>query len=167
MTLDTVKSTSIAETNVNTRGKFLFSLKVKLDRKSNIHSPHMQQLMSFPSILSYSLRTSITPFSSSVLCIGGLFEDRLLVESHRDLLRFVKISIGPQLVNVFSGILVKSLSTISLPGTSPNSVQTNKSNNCVFRKPKITIKFSVIPLNSTRSTTTVNELASLVCLCRF
>ena len=65
----------------------------------------MQQLMSFPSILSYSLRTSITPFSSSVLCIGGLFEDRLLVESHRDLLRFVKISIGTELVNVFSGIL--------------------------------------------------------------
>jgi hypothetical protein len=80
--------------------------------------------MSFPSILSYSLRTSITPLSSSVLWIGGLFEDKLLVESHRDLLRFVKISIGPELVNVFSGILVIVFSTVSLTGTRPNSIPT-------------------------------------------
>ena len=106
MTLDNVKSTTAADKCKHTLGIFLFSFKVKLNCIINIHLPHIQQLMSFPSILSYSFRTSITPFSSSVLCIGGLFEDRLLVESHRDLLRFVKISIGTELVNVFSGILV-------------------------------------------------------------
>ena len=58
----------------------------------------MQQLMSVPSRLSYSFRTSITPLIFKVLCTaaGGLLEldDQQLVESHLDRLRFSKISIG-------------------------------------------------------------------------
>lgn len=97
--------------------------------------------MSFPSMLSYSLRTSITPFSSSVLCIGGLFEDRLLVESHRDLLRFVKISIGLELVNVFSGIIIILFSTVSSTGTSPSFPSDKMTDNRVFKRNKNTIKY--------------------------
>lgn len=75
----------------------------------------MRQLMLLPCILSYSLSTSITPFNSSVLCIGGPFDDRLLVESHLDRLRFVKISIGTEPANAFSdsGISVILLSFTS------------------------------------------------------
>lgn len=115
---------------------------MKLNHKFEIYLPHIQQLISFPSILSYSLRTSITPLSSSVLCIGGLLEDKLLVESHRDLLRcFVKISIGPELelVTVFSGIVIVFVQHSSLTGTRPNYIQTKESKSHVILK-KITTK---------------------------
>lgn len=124
---------------------------MKLDHKWVTHLPHIQQFMSLPSTVSYCLRTFITPLSSSVLCIGGLFEDKLLVESHRDLLRFVKISIGSELVNVFSGIVVIVIQHSLVDWHSFKLSSDGRSDSCVLRKIKNTTRNSTIPLKCTRS----------------